>query len=121
MRLAVRSVIKFIFSLCLLLSIPAFAGWGNDIMSIDAAKHWIMDNRMIHVRGTVSEVIGSEGFKLSDDTGEIYVSFMNSALKNFCFHSDMRVEVRGKLEHEHNQWNLEATAIRLHDDSVIGH
>lgn len=109
-----------ILSLGLLLSIPVFAEWGSDIMSIDAVKHWRMDDRVAHVRGTIVETFGSDGFRMSDDTGELRVHFTNHELRDFHFHDGMRVEVRGRLAREHHSWDLEASAVRLHDKAVIG-
>ncbi len=116
-----KQLIKYLFSVGIFLSVPAFADWGSDIMSIDAIKHWHMDDRIAHVRGTIAETFGHEGFKLCDDTGEIKIRFTNNELRDFHFHSGQRVEVRGRIEREHHHWDLEATAVRLHDDSVIGH
>lgn len=116
-----NKVIQSILVLSLALSIPAYAEWGSDIMSIDAVKHWRMDDRIAHVRGTIVETLGSEGFRLCDDTGEIRVRFANHELREFHFSSGMRVEVRGRIGHEHHSWDLEATAVKLHDDAVIGH
>lgn len=116
-----NKVIQIVLSLCLLLTIPAFASWGSDIMSIDAIKHWRMDDRIAHVRGMIVETLGSDGFRMSDDTGEIRVRFANHELREFRFSPGMRVEVRGMVVHDHHSWDLEATAIKLHDDAVIGH
>lgn len=116
-----KNVLKFLFTIGLLLTVPASADWGIDIMSIDAVKHWHMDDRVAHVRGTITEVFGREGFMLSDDTGEIRIRLSSRDLQDFDFHRDMRVEVRGRVLREHHHWDLDATAVKLHDDAVIGH
>lgn len=115
-----NKAIQIILSIGLVVATPLFATWGSDIMSIDAVKHWRMDDRITHVRGTIVETMGSDGFRMSDDTGEIRVRFANHELREFRFSSGMRVEVRGRIVHDHHSWDLEAQAIKLHDDAVIG-
>ncbi len=105
----------------LLLIVPVVADWGSEIMSIDAVKHWRMDDRIAHVRGTIVEVFEHEGFRMRDDTGELHVRFTNHELRSFHFHPGERVEVRGRIEREHHSWDLEANAVKLHDDAIIGY
>jgi len=114
---------SLIFSFFMLLMAPVAAEWGSDIMSIDAVKHWEMDDRVVHVRGTIIELIGTEGFRMRDDTGELKVHYTNHELRDFPFHTGERVEVRGRIEreHRHHGWDLEATAVKLHDDATIGY
>ncbi len=109
-----------LFAFSLLFSLPAFAGWGSDIMSIDSVKHWRMDDKVTHIQGTIIETLGHEGFRISDDTGEIHVRLDNKELKDFHFHTGMRVEVRGRIEHEHHGWDLQANAVKIQDDTIIG-
>ncbi len=115
-----KNLLGFLFSVGIILTIPTFADWGSNVDSIDAIKHWRMDDRIAHVRGTIAEVLGSDGFRLTDDTGEIRIRFSNKELREFHFHSGMRVEVRGRVEREHHHWDLEATAVKLHDHFVVG-
>ncbi len=105
-----KSII-FLFSLLFYSSL--FADWGSDILSVDAIKHGYLDDSAAHVRGTIIETFGRDGFKLADDTGELRVRFGNDQLRDFAFHSGMRVEVRGDAELEHNSWDLRASAIKL--------
>lgn len=112
----------------LLLSFSLFADWGDEIMSLDAVKHWRMDDRVVHVRGRIVETYGFDGFRIADDTGEIRVHFTNHELRDFHFKTGMRVEVKGLIVHEdhhHHEWrdhhwDLEASSVRLHDGIVIG-
>lgn len=109
-----------VFILSFLVSFNVFAEWGDNIMSVDAIKHWRMDDRVVHVRGTIIETFGSDGFKLADDTGEIRIHFTNQELRDFRFDTGMRVEIKGLVTRErHHRWDLEATNVRLHDGIII--
>ena len=98
---------------CFLLLITS---WGSNIESVDAVKHWYMKDNTAHVRGTIIETFGADGFKLADDTGEMRVRFDNTT----HLHSGMRVEVCGEIERQNLAWDLRARSVRLSDNRVVG-
>ena len=119
--LVMKTITCIVLSMGLLLSCPLLAVWGSNVMSIDAIKHFSPNNRIAHVRGTIVENLGYEGFSLIDDTGEIRVRFTNNDLRHFSFHNGMRVEVRGRIELEHQACDLEASAVQVLNTALIGH
>lgn len=115
-----RTIASLVLSMGLVLSPPLFAVWGSDVMSIDAIKHWGCDNQLTHVQGTIVENLGSKGFMILDDTGEIRVRFTNNDLRHYSFHNGMRVEVRGKVVRDQQAWDLKATAVQILETALIG-
>ena len=98
-----------LLSISLILSLPLLASWGSNVMSADAVNHWRVQNQIAHVQGIITQVIDSEGFRLTDDTGNLDVFLSNN---NFHFHTGERVEVKGKLIQKQHNILFEATAIK---------
>jgi len=114
-------IVIHIYALSFLLCVPAFGDWGSNIMSVDAVKHWLITNERAQVQGIIVEVVGPEGFILSDDTGELRVHLGNQSLCDFAFQPNMRVEVRGIVERDNPEWDLEASGVQVRRDLIIGH
>ena len=104
----VSSLLVFIAS-----SLQLNAYWGCDIASIDAIKHTKSGHQPIHVQGRIEQILGTSGFLLADDTGEINVHFTNQALKKCHFMPGMLVEVQGKPLHDNSIWTLETSSLIL--------
>jgi uncharacterized protein YdeI (BOF family) len=114
-----RYIVPIFFSL--IITSQCYANWGMEVMSADAVRHWRVCEHMVHVRGKITEVFGAEGFTLADDTGDIQVRLTNRELIDFGYHKGMYVEVRGRIDKGHRQWDLDATGIKLHDDAILGY
>lgn len=116
-----KRVFALFIALYSLFVMPLFADWSEKIMSVGVAKHWTSDDRIVHLKGEIREVYGSEGFLLADDTGKLHVHLTNRSLQDYRFFAGQIVEVRGRIEREHRHWDIEANAVKLHDGTVVGH
>jgi uncharacterized protein YdeI (BOF family) len=118
-----NTVFKRILCLGSLAVLPfsLFAGWSSDdIRTIDSVKQWKMDDRVVHVKGTINRLDENKGFYLSDDTGEIRVALDNHELRDHHFKTGSHVEVKGRVDREHKHTDLKATAVKLSDGTIIG-